>query len=62
MQYIINKKCISCSMCELQCPNKAIKYKHKIYIINQKKCNQCLGNTEPKCKLVCPIKNAISIK
>lgn len=49
-------------MCELQCPNKAIKYKHKIYIINQKKCNQCLGNTEPKCKLVCPIKNAISIK
>lgn len=62
MRFLINKKCVSCSMCELECPNKAIEYKNNTYIINQKMCNQCYKNNKPKCISVCPIKNAISIK
>lgn len=60
MSILITKKCINCSICELECPNHAIKLIGKFYKIDKKNCTECVGYyKEPRCKKVCPIKNAI---
>lgn len=55
----ITSECISCDICEPECPNEAIYYDakgQKTYVINPDLCTECVGFYEqPTCDKVCPI-------
>ena len=56
MSLIITDECINCDVCEPECPNEAISAGEEIYIIDPKKCTECVGHfDEPQCQLVCPV-------
>jgi ferredoxin len=56
MAYKITDECISCGACEPECPNQAISEGEKIYVIDPKRCTECVGAHESsKCKEVCPV-------
>jgi ferredoxin len=56
MAYKINEDCISCGACEPECPNGAIKEGDTTFIIDPKKCTECVGsNPSPKCAETCPV-------
>ncbi|MBQ9618940.1 MAG: YfhL family 4Fe-4S dicluster ferredoxin [Neisseriaceae bacterium] len=56
MALLITDECISCDVCEAECPNTAISQGDEIYIINPDKCTQCVGHhDEPQCQMVCPV-------
>lgn len=40
---IVASQCTGCSMCEPECPNEAISEKNGIFIIDPKKCTECIG-------------------
>jgi ferredoxin len=53
---IVTDQCTSCSACEPECPNAAISAKKGTYVINPKKCTECIGYfDEPQCAAVCPV-------
>jgi ferredoxin len=59
---IIASSCTSCSACEAECPNVAITEKGGTFVINPKKCTECLGHfDEAQCIAVCPVDNTIVI-
>ncbi len=48
--------CISCGVCEPECPRGAISAGDPIYIIDAQKCTECAGEEGgPKCVAVCPV-------
>ncbi len=48
----------SCSAWEPECPNVAISEKGGTFVIDPKKCTECLGHfDEPQCVAVCPVDN-----
>jgi len=48
--------CTGCGACEFECPNKAIKEKGGLFIINAEKCTECDGQFDtPQCSAVCPV-------
>lgn len=48
--------CISCDMCEPECPNEAISFGETIYEIDPDRCTECIGHYDhPTCEKVCPI-------
>lgn len=52
---IIAPECASCSACELACPNAAIREKNGVFVINPKKCTECIGHYDtPQCVAICP--------
>lgn len=56
MAYKITEECISCGVCEPECPNEAISEGESIYIIDPSKCTECVGYfDEPQCASVCPV-------
>lgn len=56
MSLIITDECINCDVCEPECPNEAISQGEEIYVIDPKKCTECVGHyDEPQCQLVCPV-------
>jgi ferredoxin len=56
MAYRIGSKCINCDMCEMECPNGAIRMGREIYEIDPDKCTECRGFYDsPTCVRVCPI-------
>ncbi len=57
MAYRIEEsQCTGCSACEPECPNNAISSKGGLYVINPKKCTECIGYfDEPQCVSACPI-------
>jgi ferredoxin len=56
MALIITDDCINCDVCEPECPNEAISEGDEIYVIDPKKCTECVGHyDEPQCQLVCPV-------
>jgi ferredoxin len=63
MPYKINESsCTSCSACEMACPNSAIREKGAVFVINPKKCTECVGHfDEPQCVAACPGKKIITI-
>jgi ferredoxin len=52
----ITEDCISCGACEPECPNEAISEGEEIYVIDPKKCTECVGSHESsRCVEVCPV-------
>ena len=53
---IVASQCTGCSACEPVCPNVAIYEKDGIFVINPKKCTECIGYfDEAQCEAVCPV-------
>jgi len=56
MALIITDECINCDVCEPECPNEAISAGEEIYVIDPRKCTECVGHfDEPQCQKVCPV-------
>jgi len=52
----ITDECINCDVCEPECPNDAISQGPEIYVIDPRKCTECVGHfPEPQCVKVCPV-------
>jgi len=52
----ITDQCINCDVCEPECPNGAISVGPEIYVIDWKKCTECVGHFDkPQCQEVCPV-------
>jgi ferredoxin len=53
---LITHECINCDVCEPECPNEAISQGEEIYMIDPKRCTECLGHFDtPQCVEVCPV-------
>ena len=50
MAYIINDNCISCGVCEAECPTSCISEGDGAYVINGPECIDCGA-----CAGVCPV-------
>ena len=60
MSYKIVESCISCGACESECKNGAIGEGGSIYVIDPKKCTECVGvSKDPKCIDLCPLDDCI---
>jgi ferredoxin len=56
----ITEECISCGACEPECPNEAISEGEEIYVIDPKKCTECVGSHESsRCVEVCPVDSCV---
>lgn len=56
MATIITDECISCGVCEPECPNEAISEGDEIYLIDPNLCTECVGfHDEEQCAAVCPV-------
>ena len=52
----ITDQCINCDVCEPECPNGAISLGPEIYVIDARKCTECVGHfDQPQCREVCPV-------
>lgn len=53
---IVASQCTGCSACEPECPNVAIREKNGVFLIDPKKCTECVGYfDEAQCVAVCPV-------
>ncbi|MBC7163000.1 4Fe-4S binding protein [Immundisolibacter sp.] len=53
---IVASQCTGCSACEPECPNQAISEKNGVFVINPKKCTECINYfDEAQCAAVCPV-------
>ena len=56
MSLLINQLCINCDVCAPACPNDAISQGETIYVIDPRRCTECVGHPdEPQCVVVCPV-------
>ena len=56
MALFITDQCINCDVCEPECPNQAIAQGETIYLIDPRRCTECVGHFEqPQCVEVCPV-------
>ena len=56
MALMITDECINCDVCEPECPNDAISAGEDIYVIDPRKCTECVGHFDkPQCQIVCPV-------
>lgn len=56
MALMITDECINCDVCEPECPNNAIYLGPDYYLIDPKKCTECVGHfDQPQCVEVCPV-------
>jgi ferredoxin len=56
MALLITDECINCDVCEPECPNDAISMGELIYVIDPRRCTECVGHFEqPQCQEVCPV-------
>jgi len=56
MSLLINNVCINCDVCAPACPNDAISQGEVIYVIDPRRCTECVGHfAEPQCVVVCPV-------
>ena len=52
----ITDQCINCDVCEPECPNEAISMGAEIYVIDFRRCTECVGHFDaPQCREVCPV-------
>ncbi len=50
MAYVINDECVSCGVCEAECPSSCISEGDSKYVINPEECTSCGA-----CADVCPV-------
>jgi ferredoxin len=56
MALLITSECINCDVCEPECPNGAISMGEEIYVIEPRRCTECVGHfAQPQCVEVCPV-------
>src|SRR5262245_24295655 len=56
MALMITDECINCDVCEPECPNQAISMGPEFYVIDHRKCTECVGHFDkPQCVQVCPV-------
>ena len=56
MALLITDECITCDVCEPECPNQAISQGPEIYEIDPARCTECVGHFDtPQCVEVCPV-------
>lgn len=56
MALFITDECINCDVCEPECPNGAIAQGEEYYVIDPKKCTECVGHfNKSQCVEVCPV-------
>jgi len=56
MALMITDECINCDVCEPVCPNNAISQGAEYYLIDPKRCTECVGHFDtPQCVEVCPV-------
>lgn len=56
MALLITDDCINCDVCEPECPNSAISQGEEFYVIDPKRCTECVGHfAQPQCVEVCPV-------
>ena len=56
MALLITDECINCDVCEPECPNGAISQGAEIYVIDPRRCTECVGHFEvQQCVVVCPV-------
>jgi ferredoxin len=56
MALMITDECINCDVCEPECPNEAISLGPDYYVIDPRKCTECVGHYDmPQCVEVCPV-------
>jgi ferredoxin len=56
MSLKITDHCINCDVCEPECPNGAISMGPEFYVIDPRKCTECVGHfAAPQCREVCPV-------
>ncbi|MFO1321214.1 MAG: YfhL family 4Fe-4S dicluster ferredoxin [Burkholderiales bacterium] len=56
MALLITDECINCDVCEPECPNDAIAMGEDYYVIDPKRCTECVGHfAQPQCMEVCPV-------
>ncbi len=56
MALLITDECINCDVCEPECPNGAISQGAEIYVIDSRRCTECVGRFGlPQCVEVCPV-------
>jgi ferredoxin len=52
----ITDQCINCDVCEPECPNSAISMGPEVYVIDWRRCTECVGHfDQPQCREVCPV-------
>ena len=52
----ITEQCINCDVCEPECPNQAIHMGPEVYVIDWRRCTECVGHFDaPQCREVCPV-------
>ena len=52
----ITDQCINCDVCEPECPNQAISMGPEFYVIDFRRCTECVGHfDQPQCREVCPV-------
>jgi len=52
----ITDQCINCDVCEPECPNGAISPGPEIYVIDPKRCTECVGHFDaPQCREAFPV-------
>jgi len=52
----ITELCINCDVCEPECPNQAISMGPEFYVIDFRRCTECVGHfDQPQCREVCPV-------
>src|SRR5689334_474670 len=55
MATLIVDDCINCGACEPVCTNGAISMGEQLFIIDPRRCTECVGfHSEEQCALVCP--------
>lgn len=56
MATIIVDDCINCGACEPACPNEAIRAGEQLFVIDPRRCTECVGfHDEEQCAHVCPV-------
>lgn len=56
MATMITEVCISCGVCEAECPNEAISEGEVIFQIDPALCTECVGfHDREQCAAVCPV-------
>lgn len=56
MAMFITEECISCGVCEPECPHSAISEGDEIYVIDSTLCTECEGTADgPQCVGICPV-------